>query len=320
MPDHPMLLLIVLPVALFVVVWSAGIFLRGAVSVAQAFRLPEFIVGSVLVAVGTSAPELAINVIGALEEAGDLVVSNILGSNLVNLGLGLGIAGMMISFDRARPEYSRTMLVGLFGAIAVLAITLATARGGQSHMFFWAGFGLLAVFLGFMWSTIRGASGPDPDPDEEIPASVNLWKAVPMILGGAVAMAVFSDVAVVSATKLSLSFGIPEAVIGATVIAAGGSLPEVSSCIAAARIGRPNLILGNIVGSQIFNVLGILGVSVMIHPFVYSSTLAIDAGVLVALTLLAMACLRIATLRRIIGPLLLAGYGGYAAYLVAISV
>ena len=159
----------------------------------------------------------------------------------------------------------------------------------------------------------------DGEDDEEFDANTALWLAVLLVFGGAVAMAFFSDLAVGYAVEISTRLGIPEAVIGATVIAAGGSLPEVSSCIAAARIKRPNLILGNIAGSQIFNILGILGLSGMISSFTYKSYLWVDIGILIVMTLILLLCMNRPGPRKFKGPLLLASYGAYAAYLIIIA-
>ncbi|MEM6618447.1 MAG: sodium:calcium antiporter [Pseudomonadota bacterium] len=317
MGQSTLFLAIVLPVCLAVVVLSAGYFVRGAVAVATRLSVPEFIVGSVIVAVGTSAPEVAINISAALGEAGDIVVSNIVGSNIVNVALGVGIAGCMITFGPLGTAYQRTLLLGLFGTVFLVIYTLVTSAAGVSQFSRLVGALLLASFLIFMWHSIRNP-GEDDDEDD-LPADMALPLAIVCIVGGAAAMAVCSDLAVRSAVTLASRVGIPEAVIGATIIAAGGSLPEVSSCIAAARIKRPNLILGNIAGSQIFNVLGILGLSGIITSFSFSTQLAADMGILVALTLIMLACLWNARFRPAMGPLLVACYGFYAVYLVTIS-
>lgn len=306
-----------LPVCLAIIVLSAGYFVRGAVSLAHRLSVPEFIVGSIIVAIGTSAPEMAINVFAALEQAGDIVISNIIGSNIVNIALGIGLAACMMSFDRARREYIRTILIGGLGAIAVLAVTLCTAGdGGMSFFSRGVGILLLGAFALFMWHSIRTANGDD---DEEMSPDVSLPVAILLVVLGALSMAFFSDQAVLYAIGLSERIGIPEAVVGATVIAAGGSLPEISACVAAARIGRPNLVLGNIAGSQIFNVLGILGLSGLITGFSFSTVLWIDMAVLLVMTAVLLVCIRFARIRLVMGPVLLVCYGLYAVYLVVLS-
>ncbi len=306
-----------LPLSLVVIVFSANYFLRGAVSIAHSLNLPEFLVGSVIVAVGTSAPEVAINISAVLEGAGDIVVSNIVGSNIVNIALGIGIAGLILSFDRARKEYTRTLWVGLLGAVALLLNTLVTRQGGGLSYFSGVfAVALIVAFVLFMYNSIKTA---EADEDDGTEADVAPLLAIIFIVLGASSMAYFSHFAVELAIDLSHRMGIPEAVIGATVIAAGGSLPEVSSCIAAARIRRPNLILGNIAGSQIFNVLGILGLSGFISGFTYSTILIADIAILIAITVILMLCIQVNRLRRFMGPVLVLSYVVYALYLFTVA-
>ncbi len=317
MEHSTLFLALALPVSLVVVVLSANYFVRGAVSIAHILSLPEFLVGSVIVAVGTSAPEMAINVSAALSGAGDIVISNIVGSNIVNLALGIGLAGLIISFDRARKEYTRTIMVGLFGAIALLANTLIMRHSpGTAYFSTIFGIALMLAFVLFMYSSIKSATDED---EEDHGGDLSLLPAIVLIVAGAAAMAFFSSYAVDVAVELSHRLGIPEAVVGATVIAAGGSLPEGSSCIAAARIKRPNLILGNIAGSQIFNILGILGLSGIIRSFDYSVVLGVDMAILIGMTLITLACLFYAPLRRFMGPVLVLSYVVYAGYLIAVA-
>lgn len=317
MSSSILFLVVALPVCLAIVVISAGYFVKGAVAVATRLSVPEFIVGSVIVAIGTSAPEVAINVSAVLDNAGDIVISNIIGSNIVNVGLGIGIAGMLLKFEKARPEYTKTVILGGLGALALLANTLFTSSGGRASVTL--PFALL-LLLGFAYFMYRSLTSSDfEEEDEEFDTNIPLWLAGAMIVGGAAAMAIFSDLAVGYAVTLSQFMGIPEAVIGATVIAAGGSLPEVSSCIAAARIKRPNLILGNIAGSQIFNILGILGLSGVIGAFTYATYLWMDIGILIAMTVILLLCMNTAAPRRFTGPLLVGSYAAYAAYLVFIA-
>lgn len=317
--DHSLIFLaLALPISLAAVVFSANFFVRGAVSIAHTLSLPEFLVGSVIVAIGTSAPEMAINVSAALDGAGDIVVSNIVGSNIVNVALGIGLAALIIPFDRARKEYIRTLLVGLLGAVALLANTFLVKQApGIAYFSTIFGAVLFLAFSLFMYGTIKSANTNDEDEHE---GDLALFPAILLIVAGAAAMAFFSDYAVGVAVEISTRMGIPEAVVGATVIAAGGSLPEVSSCIAAARIKRPNLILGNIAGSQIFNILGILGLSGLIRPFDYSTVLAVDIAILIGITIIVLGSILFAPLRRFMGPILVTSYVAYAGYLIASAI
>jgi cation:H+ antiporter len=301
------------------VVYAAGVFLSGAVGVANRFGIPEFIVGSLIVAVGTSAPELAINLAASFQSQGDLIISNIVGSNIVNLGLGIGLAGLLIKFDKLPNDYLVSALIGFAAVGAVLVVTLLTANAngistiGRAFSFI--------LFGGFVAYTIWSLKYSSADDEEEYEIS---GRGMPFLAAqlffGAVAMAVLADVTVDNAVILAGTLGIPTAVVGATVIAAGGSLPEVFACIAAARMGRPKIVVGNIVGSQIFNLLGILGVSGLVGAFTFNSTISVDIAILLAITVVFLLSFQVAAIRRHLGVLMVGSYLGYAAYLISISV
>ncbi len=300
------------------VVIAAGVFLSGAVGVASRFGIPEFIVGSVIVAVGTSAPELAINLVASFQNQGDVIISNIVGSNIVNLALGIGIAGLIIRFNKLPRDYLASAWAGLIATAAVLYITYASSNGaGISRLDQSFGFLLFGAFVGFMVVSLMFSDGDD-DEDYEVPDKSMLILGAKLMFGS-VAMAFLADVTVDNAVSLATLLNIPTAVVGATVIAAGGSLPEVFSCIAAARMGRPRIVFGNIVGSQVFNLLGILGVSGLVGAFTYSTAISTDISILIAITLVMIASFHIATIRRHLGPIMVLSYVLYAGYLVSIS-
>lgn len=307
-----------LPACLALLILASDYFLSGAIAIAARFRLPEFIVGSLIVAVGTSAPEVAINLAAGLEGRGDIVISNLVGSNIVNVCLGIGLAGLFTAYGTIGRSYTGVLLLGLAGAVALLAATLVTSNAGTSHLAQWAGLVLVAVFAAYIIGSLRGGG---PDEEETRPeGGRSLGISLLYLVGGAGAMALFADLAVGAAVSISEAVGIPEAVIGATVIAAGGSLPEIFSCISAARRGMPNIVLGNIAGSQVFNLLGILGLTLLVTPVSYSTTLGIDTAILVGATLALFALgYGRAAMRRAMPYALLSIYGLYGVYLVQAS-
>ncbi len=310
--------LVALPAALGLLILASDYFLTGAIAIAGRLKLPEFVVGSIIVAVGTSAPELAINIAAGLTDQGNIVISNLVGSNIVNICLGIGLAGLLVSYGPIGADYGRAFLLGLAAAVGLLAVTVLFAAEGQAYLPQWAGIVLTLLFLGYVWQSLAGGEGAEPEAEFASPGK-SLGASLALVLGGAVAMAFLADLAVDSAVSISTFLGIPEAVIGATVIAAGGSLPEIFSCIAAARQGRPNIILGNIAGSQIFNLLGILGVTVLVTDIAYSAILSVDMAVLVAGTLALLGLARLSAGRRVLPFVLLAIYGAYGGYLVYVS-
>lgn len=302
------------------VVVGAKIFLNGAVGAAHRFGIPEFIVGSIIVAIGTSAPELAINVAASLQSAGDVIASNIVGSNIVNLGLGLGLAGLLVRYRETNTAYMKAAVIGLVGTLFLLVVTLVSGPAPNVAMFTRPiAFILVAGFVAFtVWSLCN--SDETEDDDEEVPeVSHSLLIIVPCLIAGAFAMSFFADVTVTNAVGVATVLGIPDVVIGATIIAAGGSLPEVISCIEAARMKRSNIVIGNIVGSQIFNIFGILGVSGLVGSFAYSRSIAVDLSFLLIMTLIWLVSFKVVSVRRVVGPVMLFTYALYAAYLIRLA-
>lgn len=302
------------------VVVCAKVFLKGAVGAAQRFGIPEFIVGSIIVAIGTSAPELAINVAASLQSAGDVIASNIVGSNIVNLGLGIGLAGLLVKYQSISKTYVIAAVVGLLGTVFLLVVTLMSGPSPEMASFTrMIAMILFAGFMGFtMWSLCMTDDGSC---DEEDIPDVNhaMYVILPCLIVGAVGMSFFADVTVTNAVGVATALGIPDVVIGATIIAAGGSLPEVISCIEAARMKRSNIVIGNIVGSQIFNIFGILGVSGLVGSFTYSRGIAVDVSFLLVMTFIWLASFKFAAIRRVVGPVLLGTYALYAIYLVRLA-
>lgn len=300
------------------VVVGAKVFLNGAVGAAHRFGIPEFIVGSIIVAIGTSAPELAINIAASLQSAGDVIASNIVGSNIVNLGLGIGLAGFLVKFKCPRKVYVKAAIIGLVGTVFLLVVTLTSGPSPEVAVFTRAVAVLL--FTGFVCFTIWSLRNSDEaDEDEISDASQSMLIIVPCLIVGAAAMSFFANVTVTNAVGVATALGIPDVVIGATIIAAGGSLPEVISCIEAARMKRSNIVIGNIVGSQIFNIFGILGVSGLVASFEYSRSIAVDVSFLLIMTLIWLASFKFDAVRRVVGPVLLGTYLLYAVYLVRLA-
>lgn len=309
-----------LPASLALLILASDFFLTGAIAVAGRLRLPEFVVGSIIVAVGTSAPELAINIVAGLDGQGDIVIANLVGSNVVNVCLGIGLAGLFVAYGPLGKEYSRAIMVGLAAAVGLMGMTVLFGTGEKALIPQVAGIVLTVLFAVYIWQSLSAGDEAEAEADPALSGpEKGLAISIAMLIGGCVAMALLADLAVTSAVSISDYLGIPEAVIGATVIAAGGSLPEVFSCISAARRGRPNIVFGNIAGSQIFNLLGILGVTALVTEIQFSRVLAVDISILIAATVALLILARTAALRMLLPYVLLAIYGVYGVYLVWIS-
>lgn len=301
---------------------TAHLFLAGALGLSEKLNIPEIIVGGVVVALGTSAPELAINIVASLEGHGDIVISNLVGSNIVNVCLGVGLAALLVSFTKPGKGYLCYIVLGLAAACIVALVGTLTQRADHTSTIpVYVSTAMLVVFAGFMvWSLRRGDNDEDGEDGEDggeeapkVPGSIPV--AVICLLAGCAGMAFAADFTVDNAVELAVLLAFPPAVIGATLIAAGGSLPEIFSCIMAARLGRHGIVVGNIAGSQIFNLLGVLGVSGLVSRIDFSSALIVDALILVAVTVLWLGMMTAAVPRLVMASALILSYTGYAAYL-----
>ena len=310
-----MLSLALVLAGLFGVVMTARLFLSGAVALSHRLGLPEAVIAAVVIAVGTSAPELAINLSAGFRGEGDVVIGNIVGSNIVNLGLGIGLAGLIATYQPFDRAYRFTAWLGLVATAGLLADSLLSAPTPQVSRIL--GLVLLVGFIGFIGLSIQVARNSPESPDDHPATSLGLTMA--KLAGGAVGMAVAAEVTVANAVVLASALGIPSAVIGATVIAIGGSLPEIISCVIAARAGHPSVAIGNIVGSQVFNLLGILGLGAVLVPISFSSSLIIDIAFLAAGSAVFMAAFYWDGVRRVIAPVMIVFYIAYCAYLVSLS-
>jgi cation:H+ antiporter len=282
---------------------------RGSSGLARRLGLSPFVVGLTVVAFGTSAPELAAALAAIFRGCEDLVMGNVLGSNVANLGLILGLSVLVRPIAVAPSAFRRDLPLLVLTSLILLAFL---ARGKITPL---TGLLLLALLIGYTLLTLR-SSQPVPADDGPRPPLLPSLAAV----AAAVAVLAFgADLLVENAVTLARLWGVGEHLIGLTVIALGTSLPELSSCLVAASRGESGFIFGNLLGSNIFNVLAILGLSAQAGPFRTPWQLFGAEGlILVALSLLLVlfSATGLSIARRE-GACLLACYGGYLAYLAA---
>lgn len=285
---------------------------RGAVGVARRLGVSELLIGLTLVGFGTSTPELLTSVNAALRGAEGVALGNVVGSNIANVLLIAAVGALLRPIPVARGSVAFDGAV-MLAAAAGLAACIATF-GGIGRPAGAVGLGLLALYL--IVSVSRGKNNAEDDADAG-PAP-GLWLSLAFAVGG-LAMLIFgADQLVSGAVDLARGAGISETVIGLTIVAVGTSLPELVATVAAALRGRSAVALGNVIGSNIYNVLGVLGATAVVRPISSPPDLSwIDWSVFVAsgamLTLLAWTQSRI---NRIEGLIMLGCYGLYIAYLV----
>lgn len=278
---------------------------RGASSIARRFGISPLVIGLTIVGFGTSAPELLVSVNAAIAGQPAIAIGNVLGSNIANILLILGVSAVIAPLIIPARRLARDLAFMLLATGAIWVMLLDGMVSRLEGAFLLAG---LAVFLFMAFS-----SGSVPQEDD--PLETSIVKASLMTAGGLVLLVIGAHFLVDSASTIARTFGISEAVIGLTIVAVGTSLPELATSVIAAYRRQTEIAVGNVVGSNIFNVFGILGVTTMITPIPADARFAtVDmpwvAGTAVGLSVLAV---WLGGLPRVAGVALLAAYGGYLA-------
>ena len=302
------LIFIVLGVTL--VLWGADRLTEGASSLARRMNVPEMIIGLTIVAAGTSAPELFVSLVSALKGTPDMAVGNVVGSNTMNcmliVGCAAAVAPMVISRSTVRKDIP-------FAIGATLLLMALTYDGSLSWV---DGIILLAGFAAFMVYTLRQAKAGSSE-EETTATNMTTGKAVLYLIGGLAGLVVGSNVFVDHASNLAFALGISEAVVGLTVVAGGTSLPELATSVVAARKGQSAIAIGNVIGSNVFNILMILGLTGVICPLeIEGITLVDQAVMLVSIVLVWLFSRTLYTVERWEGALLVGGYLAYLAWLI----
>ena len=302
-------------------IWSADKFVLGASNTARSFSISPLIVGVVIVGLGTSAPEMLVSAMAAAEGNTGLSIGNAIGSNITNIGLMLGITAIFYPLHIHSKLLKREMPV----LLAIIALSYFILW--DQHLSFLNGLLLLVMMFAMLGYTIWEAKshGDDQLPQEildEMPEEVSKGEALKWLVVGIVVLIVSSRVLVWGAVEVAEYFQISDLIIGLTIVAIGTSLPELAATIAAARKKEFDLAVGNIIGSNIFNILGVMALPGLIHPDIFDAeVLTRDYPVMIALTI-ALIIFSIAwrkgktgVLGRFEGGLLLAGYIGYMIWL-----
>ncbi|MDO4976908.1 MAG: calcium/sodium antiporter [Eubacteriales bacterium] len=308
--------MILLNVALIIVgfvllIKGADFFVDGAVAVAQKVGVPQIVVGLTIVAFGTSAPEAAVSIKSALSGSAGIAIGNVLGSNIMNVCVILGLTACVVklSIDADAIKIDIPFLIVVSILLPILGFSF-----GEFHWItgciFWA------LLIGYIVFLIRKAIKTEVEEDEE---AKNLGPIMILLflIGGMAAIVIGSSLAVDGAKAIALSFGVSDRVIGLTIIAFGTSLPELMTSLTAARKGNADIAVGNIVGSNLFNILFILGTTSLIHPVPFGMEYLIDALLAIgAVVLLWLFTCKNRVLERKHGIVYLLVYAIYLAYLL----
>jgi len=313
--------LLAIAVGLILLVWSAERFVEGSAVTAGYFGMPPLLIGMVVVGFGTSAPEMVVSALAASQGNPGLALGNAYGSNITNIALILGITALMapiaVHSQVMRKELPILTLVTLFAVWQLLDGTLSTLDAAV----------LLGVFFALIgWSIWSGMRTPDDPMATEVSAELDthampIRKALFWLAAGLVLLIISSRILVWGAVDLATAFGVSDLIIGLTIVAVGTSLPELASSIIAARKGEHDLALGNILGSNLFNTLAVVGIAGLITPIsvadeVLIRDLPVMAGLTLALFVLGYGFRGPGRINRLEGAALLAVFVGYTTYLL----
>lgn len=312
-PENVWLQIIVLVVGIVVVLEGAEWLTGGAVAVAGRMGVPQIVIGLTVVAMGTSMPEFCVSLVSALKGTPDLAVGNVVGSNIFNALLIVGVAAMVAPITILRSTVRKDIPFAL-GASAVL---YAMCFDGTISRLDAAV--LFVLFLIFMVVTVRGAKGGSGSEADDAGAKpVSTPRAIVLMACGLACLIVGSQAFVDNASALARTLGVSDAVIGLTIVAGGTSLPELATSVVAARQGNSGIAIGNVLGSNVFNILMILGITGLVSPMHISGITPVDLAMMViSMLLLWLFSFTKYTITRWEGFVLAFIFVGYIAYLLS---
>lgn len=313
-----------LVIGFLLLVKGADYFVEGASSVAKRLRIPVFVIGLTIVAFGTSAPELAVSVSAALKGSNDIAIGNVVGSNIFNLLVVLGISAVISPVAVEKSIVKKDYPLSIFAAVllGVLSLDMILFKASEMSIGRIDGIILLIVFAFFMYTTVSAglkqrAEAPIEHEEQLLNMTMPMWKSLLIMVLGLAGIVIGGDVSVEAAKEIARAFGLSEALIGLTIVAVGTSLPELVTSIVAARKGESAIAVGNVIGSNIFNIFFILGVSAVITPMNVSSTYLYDIAVLIVISILTyLPVAKNEKVGRGMGSVMVAAYVAYMIYLI----
>lgn len=290
---------------------GADIFVEGAAGIAGKFGIPQLVIGLTIVAMGTSAPEAAVSITAALKGTADITIGNVVGSNILNILIILGVTAVIVAVEvqQSTIRYEIPFVAVVTAVLLVMGKNDAVI-GRVEGLLLWVLFLFYLVYLFFM-----AKHGKQEDETQE---TRPVWKLLLFVVLGMGLIIWGADVSVDAATELARQIGLSERFIGLTIVALGTSLPELCTSVVAARKGKADLAIGNIVGSNIFNILFVIGTTALIVPVPFQAAFVVDTLVALAAAVLLWVCvLPKKKLTRAGGVVMLAGYAAYFIYLMA---
>lgn len=294
---------------------GADWFVDGAAGIASRLGIPQLIIGLTIVAMGTSAPEAAVSISSAMKGSADITIGNVVGSNILNVLVILGLTSSIVAIKVAKStvRVEIPFMIGISVLLLVLGLTgnvITLAEG----VVFWLVF---IVYLAYLFMMAKKGKESNEETEGKAGKKKPVWLLIVLIIVGAVMIVLGSDFAVDGASAIAAALGLSERFIGLTIVALGTSLPELVTSVTAAKKGNADIAIGNIVGSNIFNILFVVGTTALITPVAFAGNFVIDASVSIgAAVLLWLGCFKKYRLGRKIGIIMLLGYVAYFIYLL----
>ena len=300
----------ILLVGFLFLVKGADWFVEGAASIAKKLGIPQLIIGLTIVAMGTSMPESAVSITAAMNQNAGITIGNIVGSNILNILIILGLTALItnVAIQKSTFLYEIPFMLIVTVVLMIFGITGGTVTFTEG-VIFWL---MFLFYLGYLFVMARKDNGEDGEEAKDHP----IWKCILLMLVGGVLVVKGSDFAVSGASEIARYFGMSERFIGLTIVALGTSLPELVTSVTAARRGNAGIAIGNIVGSNIFNILFVIGTTALMCPVPFESKFIIDTIIaILAGVVLWLGTFKHKELRRPCGVVMLVCYAAYFVYL-----
>jgi cation:H+ antiporter len=299
------------------IVFGADFLVAGAVSIARKFKVSDFVIGAAIVGVGTSMPELVVSFLGALGGNADVAIGNVVGSNIFNVLGILGLTALLfpVAIGRKELKFEIPLCIGVSLLLMVLALNFF--NGTPAVISRIDGVVLLLIFVGFMWYSFARDRKSATEQESITEETTPLWLAIFKIVGGLALLITSCNLFVDNAVLIAKSFGVNDAFISLTLIACGTSLPELAASLAAAMKRNTALALGNIVGSNIFNITLILGLSSQVMPLNSTGITAVDYAVMIAAAFIPLLFGLRGKIGRVGGAMMFICFVAYNWYLIS---
>lgn len=308
---------LILILSLAGIVLGADFLVKGAVVVARKCRVSSFVIGAVIVGIGTSLPELVVSTVGAIGGNSEVAIGNVVGSNIFNVFAILGLTALFFPIAVSRENMKFEIPFCIAVSILLMLLVYNFFIVGEPRLGRWDGAALLLVFTSFMWISLRRGKSSAATVGESVEeVNKSLWFAAFSILGGLAALIVSSNFFVDEAVAIARKLGVSDAFISITLLACGTSLPELAASVTAAVKKDTDMALGNIIGSNIFNVTMILGTASLITPLTTGKIGLVDYGAMILAAVLPMIFGIRGKITRIEGLLMLLCYAAYTWYIV----